>query len=839
MQKIKSKTMAIMIAFLLLSSVASSIALFPDVNAQQTQGRKTYPYIGATPNPVGIGQQTLLHVGITYQNAEYHGWEGLTVTVTKPDNSTETIEHINTDSTGGTGVIYVPTMVGMYYLQTHFPQQICNFTTNVAPAGTLFFASDSEKLALNVTLEPVPIYPGFALPTEYWTRPINSQMYEWSTIAGNWLATGRPDPPNRYAPYNQGPEAGHVLWTKQVSPGGIAGGDYVGELGRSFETGDAYEGQAMPPVVINGVLYYNRFYTPAGAGGGMLSRGIVAVDLHTGKELWFRNNTALSFGQVFYWDSFNHHGAYAYLWEVLGTTWNAYDAFTGEWSYTMTGVPAGTNIYGPNGEIYRYVVDLTNGWMALWNSSYVVQQQNRNTRNDGSWGLQIGDEPQYTNHIYPASRGIMWNKTIPKLPGTVKDIYFQNMLLGANVIDYQQWTTDTPVVLWALNLKPGQEGQLLYNTTWQPPGHDFQITYKNSNVKDGVFILAIKEQRQFYGFNLNTGQFLWGPSEPMPYVDNWDMFMPNSLYSCIVYGTLYSVGTGGECRAFNVTTGELMWTYDVKDFYSESLFSSNWPMQIAFVTDGKIYLFASEHCPKDPRWRGGPFVCLNATTGALVFDINMWGSYYGNHPVIADSIIATLNEYDNRLYAMGKGPSATTITASDVGISFGTPVTVKGTVTDISPGLQDYTLTSRFPNGVPAVSDESMSSWMEYVYMQFTKPANATGVEVTLSVVDANGNQREIGTTTSDAQGFYSFVWTPDISGKYTIQASFAGSKSFWPSQAETAFNVMEAPQTTPTQQQQLALPPTDMYLLGGVAAIIVAIAIVGVILLMVIKKRP
>ena len=70
-----------------------------------------------------------------------------------------------------------------------------------------------------------------------------------------------------------------------------------------------------------------------------------------------------------------------------------------------------------------------------------------------------------------------------------------------------------------------------------------------------------------------------------------------------------------------------------------------------------------------------------------------------------------------------------------------------------------------FPNGVPAVSDASMSSWMEYVYMQKPKPTNATGVPVTLSVIDSNGNYRHIGTTTSDASGMFGFTWTPDISG--------------------------------------------------------------------------
>ena len=79
---------------------------------------------------------------------------------------------------------------------------------------------------------------------------------------------------------------------------------------------------------------------------------------------------------------------------------------------------------------------------------------------------------------------------------------------------------------------------------------------------------------------------------------------------------------------------------------------------------------------------------------------------------------------------------------------------------------------------------------MEYVYMQKPRPTNATGVTSHLSVIDANGNQRDIGTTTLNADGFYSLNWKPDIDGKFTVTASFTGSESYRPSHASTAFNV-------------------------------------------------
>jgi hypothetical protein len=127
---------------------------------------------------------------------------------------------------------------------------------------------------------------------------------------------------------------------------------------------------------------------------------------------------------------------------------------------------------------------------------------------------------------------------------------------------------------------------------------------------------------------------------------------------------------------------------------------------------------------------------------------------------------------------------------------------------------------------------------MEYVYMQKPKPTDATGVQISIDVVDANGNHRNIGITTSDSSGAFSFQWTPDITGKYTVIATFAGSQSYYPSSSETSFAVdPTAPTTTP--QPQLTLPPTEMYVIGTGIAIIAAIAVVGALILIAIRKRP
>jgi hypothetical protein len=128
---------------------------------------------------------------------------------------------------------------------------------------------------------------------------------------------------------------------------------------------------------------------------------------------------------------------------------------------------------------------------------------------------------------------------------------------------------------------------------------------------------------------------------------------------------------------------------------------------------------------------------------------------------------------------------------------------------------------------------------MEYVYMQKGKPTNTTGVPVSIDVIDANGNFRNVGTAISDASGAFSYQWTPDIEGKYTVIATFAGSESYWPSSSETSFAVdpVAAPTSTPIGAQTPS--PVETYFIPAVAAIIVAIAIGFAITILVLRKRP
>jgi len=788
--------------------------------------RKTYAFIGALPNPVGVGQEVLLHIGITQPLSNVRmGWEGLSVTITRPDGTTETISGIRTDATGGTGRVYVPTMVGNYTLQTHFPEQTTTDDKQGGgtPAGVKLLASDSEKLTLVVQAEPLTYYPGSPLPTEYWTRPINAQHREWYTIAGSsW----------QNQEYNDLPEAPHVLWTRLLTIGGLVGGDTTIQ---GFEMGDAYEGKWPNRFILAGRLYYT-------AGPYEMPRLIHCVDLRTGELIWaktFLDNRTISFAQLYYWDSYNYHGVFEYLWVTVGDTWYGFDAFTGELMSQYNNVPSGSNIYGEKGEIYRYDIDLRAGRMTLWNQSAMVSMQGSwGSANDNRFGSRALDASESSRY----DRAWALNFTFPKgLPGNVAGVKLGDKVVGYSMTAKNLYRSDyigaSQVHVWAFSLKPGSEGQLLYNKTWNAPPEWATGDYSSrwyTEMEADIGLIWNKEELTHHAFSLETGDYLWKTEVPQNYLDIY------SIGRATGYGKLYTVGQAGQVHCWDLTNGNLLWRYDCTDPYSEFLWGNQWSADIDFVSGGKIYLFHSEHSPVNPLFRGAPMICLNATTGEEIYRVDglFRKTDWGGDPIIGDSIIAGYNSYDQRVYAFGKGPSATTITASPKSSVHGSSVLVEGMVTDVSPGTKDAGLMMRFPNGVPAVSDESMGDWMKYVYAQFEHPADAVGVEVVVEVLDPNNNFYEVGRTTSDSDGFFKLAFTPEVPGEYTVIASFAGSGAYYGSHAKTAVNVEEAPAATPAPTPTPA-SVADMYFLPVSIGMIVAIIIVlALLVLMMLRKR-
>jgi len=133
-----------------------------------------------------------------------------------------------------------------------------------------------------------------------------------------------------------------------------------------------------------------------------------------------------------------------------------------------------------------------------------------------------------------------------------------------------------------------------------------------------------------------------------------------------------------------------------------------------------------------------------------------------------------------------------------------------------------------------------MQAWMGYVYQQQPEPTNYVGVPVTVSVLDSNGNHYNIGTARTDSSGMFTLTWTPDISGNFTVYASFAGTNAYYPSSAETSFYAGTPPPTpAPTASPPTGLASTSTVELG-VAAVIIVIVIIGIVLAVImLRKHP
>jgi hypothetical protein len=293
---------------------------------------------------------------------------------------------------------------------------------------------------------------------------------------------------------------------------------------------------------------------------------------------------------------------------------------------------------------------------------------------------------------------------------------------------------------------------------------------------------------------------------------------------------IFTWGNGGPSQPDNSTYSGFNGPYGV------------YPTQVQCIANGVVYLATDEHTVTNPIYVGATLAAINATTGQLIWRLSGYPSEWastGSAWAVAAGYLTFFNGYDGQIYSVGRGPSATTVAVGPKVTTFGDNVVISGTVMDTSAGTQQSVQKADFPNGVPCASDASMTAWMGYVYQQQAEPTNFTGVQVEIAVLDSNGNHYPIGYVTTDQSGTYSLTWTPIIPGNYTVYAVFAGTKGYWPSSAETTFNVMKAaPTPSPAASPPSGLASTGTVELGIAIVVIVIIIIGAVIMLLLLRKR-
>ncbi len=859
-----SKKQKAVLGFVLMLAMAISVVALPAAFAQSSGEKTSYAYIFVAPNPVGVGQKVYISLLVDFSlpnslvtnDIRRHGYK---LTITTPEGKTEKFEWpVVDDTTNVAFMTYVPVQVGTYTLKFDYAGQ--TYTWNATAAmrawtGVKFLpATRTTTLTVQEELIPNPI-GSYPLPTEYWTRPIEGQNTDWWTISSHWLRGAHFGAFQMSAGYNLWQQSGiapnspHILWTKPIEFGGVVGGttDIPGE---TYYSGGSYEGRFVNTIIMHGRLYYQ---VPLGHSGG--GGGYACLDLRTGEQVWYRADLGItgyaapSFGQIYSFNSENQHGAGGgILWQTSTaagvTTWQAIDPFTGRWMYNLTNIPSGFEVYTKTGEIVRYVLDYPRRRLALWNNTAAVE-------GTGAASLYTGTNRWRPNDkVINMSAAYSWNVSIPDLRGLADPVIFAvlpgDLIFGRSTAVAPgvggMAVPPDPYTMWALSDKPHNRGQLLWIRNYTTPAGNLSRRLGPVDPINRVWTMSDSETMQWLGYSLDDGRLLWGPTNfVLRDVQCFGSGEGFGQRGTTAYGNIYVQGFGGELFAFSTKDGSLLWKYNNTDSGQETPWGLR-PIFLAAIADGKVYAFNNEHSPNTPLYKGNRIYCVDAFTGKEIWTMLGWAGQTGgtgtSTNVLAEGTLVYYNYYDNQIYAVAKGPSATAVSIQNDVTTYGNPVLIKGSVIDISPGTKQHEQVMRFPNGVPAVSDESMGVWMEYVYMQKPKPKDAVGVPVKIEVVDSNNNQRTIGVVTSDTSGMFGLSWTPDIEGDYKVVAAFEGSESYWPSSATTFFTVTPA---SPPPAEPEPEPPSlaDMYFVPAVV-VIIAVLIVNLLLLalLLLRKR-
>jgi outer membrane protein assembly factor BamB len=902
--KKKTMASSIVLIVMLITSLAVMLTTQTANAHYPAYNYTTYCYVFPGQPVVGVGQQILIEMYLNPVPATAVGEMGdrwnFYLDITSPDGTNETQGPIKSDPVGAAYIVYTPTETGIYTIVSRFVGQTLTGVPgreNNAAVNDTYAASTSRPNTFTVQDEPIPTYQETPLPADYWTRPVYDANRGWGNVAmGQWLGGTYFESilRSRGIPNQEGPESSHILWTRSYWLGGIMGG-YVDT---AYYNGIAYEGFSSPLVVLEGKAYYS-VQNPPRYGWYCIDLYTGETIYYENNTL---GDVAMpTLGQVLNYDSPNQHGGFSYLWRTSGlslgsgngTVWEMLDAFTGNSICKIANVStAGTQFRDSIGSICainfanlgtsaapNYYLQIWNSTQAIWwRPSYGISYPatlidgTTNvpvTTSDNSYWMwrpgatTVSMSTSANGAIYNGRNGYTMNISVSSLYGprnsvlnetaTVRDVVPDQYVVVATG-GRNDGRGNAPGFIREYSLKPGEWGTPLLDIIFNAPKASDDdpsltngggVTFGGVSVKDGVFWYTEKVTGKIWVYSLATGNEIWSYTEP-------DQFAYFGISLSVHDGKAYTLGSYGIMDCFDATTGDFLWNFTAPMLGNlETQGLEYTPLSLAFYIDNNatgrhlIYLHGSTGWAGEtsPIRRDGAIFCVDADTGELVWRLTAYPNTANNalsKVVISDDRIMYLDNHDNQIYCLGRGPSATTVSAPQTAPALGAKVTITGTVTDQSlsgrhniNGDLDFAL-----KGTPAISDASMDAWMEYMFHQRPKPTNATGVPVSLDTVDPNGNYFHIGDVTSDMNGNYGFAYTPEVPGTYQIIATFQGTNSYGPSSATTYLTIDDAPTSTPAATP---MPPSiaDIYFIPAIAALFILIIIVTVVLALLIRKRP
>lgn len=756
-------------------------------------------FLSFRPNPVGVGQTVLVNMWTSVAPGAGRMHRDYTLTITDPSGK-QTIEKFDTYPNDGTAWYeFNVDQIGTWklkfdFLGTYFPKgyYVDGVIVNATTGGTSYTQSayyppnSTGEQTLVVQEEMVASWPSAPLPNDYWTRPVSMANREWWPILGNYPWPYGNERHDYAGPYVIAPETSHIVWKQQGDIAGLIGGE-LGTMSK-YQAGIGGVSGGSPSVIYDGRGYqtYNK------PGVGSVAQ---CYDIRTGK--------------IFYEIPIAQGGA--------TPTILSYPPVTSLGSVTPELLTISNNRLikiNPWTGLVTLNVSAMNG--VFYNGAYVLTLQTINATT-GNYRLinwtTVGTSTNFNSRIV-SNISFPW--------GSI-GLYDFNTGIGFQVTGISEGGAFAKQQVRAASLITGTQ---LWEVIINEPNYS-----GSCNVADNGKIAILSANGYFVALNQQTGQQVW-KGEIMDYP--WDAPAFGAYDIGSAYGLIYRSAYSGM-YAFDWNTGKIAWKYEAPAVPYETpyinengtgVYSWNGGMLIA---DGKVYNYNAEHSPTMPITRGWRLHCINATTGIGIWNITGFSGSRNFLGAIADGYLAFDNFYDGHMYVFGKGQSQTTVVAPQIAITSGTSVVITGTVLDKSPAQA----------GTPCVSKQSMTQWMEYLHMQTQIPMDVFGVPISLDAIDPNGNAVHLGDTVSDMSGTFGFTWTPTIAGDYKITATFAGDDSYGSSWAQTYATITEAAQAsatvTPVSFDAINNTVTTT-IIGGVIAIIIAIAVACLILL---RKRP
>jgi len=842
------------------------------IPAGQTADYTIYPltFLSVSPNPIGVGQMALVNMWITFPSGEGKFMNGYSVVITKPDGTSETVNKQSYVADGTSWFQYIPTQVGEYKFQFFFAGEYYpagyyrngNYSTTRTGdfASAIYNPSDyvapaqSPVTVLNVQQQEVASWDGLmanagqTLPTNYWSHPIEPNNRNWANVAGNypWGETLVSQSTvswsdEYYGPYIPAVHTPHIVWEMTGPVAGIIGG----------ETGNyMISGSAGTP----SVLYMGRAYqTVTKSINGLAPQSFAeCYDIQTGK-IYYDILAIASGGTGVTPTNINY-----YLPSLSAVPGEAADTTFQSELYTISGAKLykinpstgalTANITIPSGLSTYFIRDgvITSFQQKYTNTSIPAPGITVTDSATGylvKWSIQGGSSTSNTAttaQIEAAFATRVQSNVTITIPSSMRTQY-QTGSYGA----FGAFDPDTGITVIQSRFLHGGfygssyvavntiTGQQLWNVT--TPKDSMESAYRPTNAwcRQGLYI-AEMERGYVEARNINTGAVVWKVDIPdYPWGEFW--MYDEAAYQDLVFGVGY-VGV----IAINQTSGTLAWQYAdpavpfETPYTSESLGNgTTYSVQNIRVlgsgTDAICYVQNSEHTPSQPATRGWGLNAINATNGQFLWKIS--GTALGAGPASSGYLFAS-SSYDGTTVVMGKGLSSTTVSAPQTAITAGTAAIISGTVMDQSPAQLN----------TPAISDASMSTWMDYLHFQMPiggiyNNITVTGVPVSIDATDPNGNYVHIADVTSDMSGTFGYTWTPTSTGDYKITATFMGSESYGSSYAQTYAHVASASAASstpaPTTNTNTATTGDLMtYIAVAIIAIIIAIAVATVLIL-------